>query len=46
MGCDVGDHVEKLVDNSEDNCVENKQKLENPIPEWITTWSQYTVQQF
>ena len=46
MSYDVVDHVENLVDNSEDNCVENKQKLENPMPEWIATWSQYIVQQF
>ena len=34
------------MDNSEDNCVENKQLLENQVPQWIETWSKYILTQY
>ncbi|RZG78288.1 exodeoxyribonuclease V subunit alpha [Acinetobacter sp. WCHAc060025] len=38
--------VENLVDNSEDNCVENKQDLASQVPQWIETWSKYVLTQY
>ncbi|AXQ24034.1 exodeoxyribonuclease V subunit alpha [Acinetobacter wuhouensis] len=38
--------VENLVDNSEDNCVENKQDLAGQVPQWIETWSKYVLTQY
>lgn len=37
--------VEKPVDNSEDNGVENKQEIDLQLPSWIETWSQYLLMQ-
>ena len=34
------------MDNSEDNCVENKQDLESQVPQWIETWSKYVLTQY
>ncbi|RZG92460.1 exodeoxyribonuclease V subunit alpha [Acinetobacter sp. WCHAc060033] len=39
-------YVENLVDNSEDNCVENKQDLASQVPQWIETWSKYVLTQY
>ena len=41
----MGKFVEKPVDNSEDNSVENKQDLDLALPAWIETWSQYLLAQ-
>ena len=41
----MGKFVEKPVDNSEDNCVENKQDLDLQIPAWIEIWSRYLLAQ-
>ena len=38
--------VEKLVDNSEDNHVENKQDLKSQQPQWIETWAKYLLKHY
>lgn len=37
--------VENLVDNSEDNCVENSQNLENELPQWVSNWTNYLLKE-
>lgn len=37
--------VENSVDNSEDNCVENKQMQDAQTPDWVRLWSQYLIEQ-
>ncbi len=42
----VDKFVENSVDNSEDNCVENSQNLENELPQWVSNWTNYLLQQY
>ena len=37
--------VGKCVYNFEDNCVENRQKVESQTPQWIATWAEFMLKQ-
>lgn len=37
--------VGKYVYNFEDNCVENRQKVESQTPQWIATWAEFMLKQ-
>ena len=37
---------DKCVDNYEDNCVEINQNEKVDVPQWVTTWAEYILNQY